>query len=487
MWHDNSSRFYIDGRWRDAATADTFEVRSPFTEEPIAQVAAGSRADVDAAVTAARRAFDSGPWSRMSLDDRAVVVRAFRDHLAANAAALGEVITAEMGCPISQTVPSQSGAAIALLDTNLELAQQYPWKSLRRSALGTALVVRRPIGVVAAVVPWNAPISVAMLKLAPALLAGCSVVLKPSPESPLSAHYLAAAADAAGLPPGVLNIVVADRAESEYLVTHPGVDKVSFTGSTTAGQRIATLCGNDIRRYTLELGGKSAAIILDDADLTAVVASLRSLSFRYNGQACTNKTRILVSHKRHDEVVDALAEMIAGLRLGDPTDASTDIGPLVSPRQRDRVEGYLAKGRAEGARVVIGGGRPAAFERGMFVEPTLFAGVTNDMTIAQEEIFGPVVGVIAVDDEAQAIAVANDSAYGLSGAVYSADSERALRVAAQLETGSVEINGASTGFHAALGGFKHSGVGREAGLEGFDAFVELTSFGLPTDLADTLG
>ncbi|AHH17543.1 aldehyde dehydrogenase [Nocardia nova SH22a] len=487
MWHDNSSRFYIDGRWTDAASDATFEVRSPFTEEPIARVAAGSKADVDNAVAAARRAFDHGPWRRMSLAERAGVVRSFRDHLAAHATELAELVTAEMGCPISQTRTSQSGAAIALLDTNLEFAEQYPWESLRRSALGNALVVRRPIGVVAAVVPWNAPVSVAMLKLAPALLAGCSIVLKPSPEAPLSVHYLAAAADAAGIPPGVLNFVVADRAESEYLVTHPGVDKVSFTGSTAAGRRIATLCGNDIRRYTLELGGKSAAIVLDDADLDAVVTSLRSLSFRYNGQACTNKTRIVVSRERYDEVVGALAEMISGFTIGDPADKATDIGPLVSPRQRDRVEGYLAKGRAEGARVVIGGGRPAAFGRGMFVEPTLFAEVTNDMTIAQEEIFGPVVGVIAVDGEDEAIAVANDSHYGLSGAVYSADPEHAYAVATRLQTGSVEINGAGTGFHAALGGFKLSGVGREAGLEGFDAFVELTSFGLPAAFADGLG
>lgn len=487
MWHDNASRFYTDGRWTDAATDATFEVRSPFTEESIARVAVGSRADVDSAVAAARRAFDHGPWRRLSPAERAAVVRSFRDHLAAHATELAELVTAEMGCPISQTPTSQSGAAVALLDTNLELAEQYPWESLRRSALGNALVVRRPIGVVAAVVPWNAPVSVAMLTLAPALLAGCSIVLEPSPEAPLSAHYLAAAADAAGIPPGVLNIVVADRAESEYLVTHPGVDKVSFTGSTAAGQRIATLCGNDIRRFTLELGGKSAAIVLDDADLDTVVASLRSLSFRYNGQACTNEARIVVSRKRHDEVVDALAQMISGFTLGDPADKATQIGPLVSPRQRDRVEDSVAAGRAEGAQVVVGGGRPAAFDRGMFVEPTLFARVTNDMRIAREEIFGPVVGVIAVDSEAEAVAVANDSDYGLSGAVYSADPDHAYAVATQLRTGSVEVNGAGTGFHAALGGFKLSGVGREAGLEGFDAFVEPTSFGLPAALADGPG
>ncbi|MEV6062856.1 aldehyde dehydrogenase [Nocardia asteroides] len=485
--HDNAAHFFIGGQWTPATAAATFEVVSPFSGVLVGTVAAASKTDVDAAVAAARTAFDTGPWPRMTLGERAEVVRRFRDHLAADAAAIAETVTTEMGVPITQTTSSQAGAALALLDMNLELAPQYPWRSLRRSALGNALVARRAIGVVAAVIPWNAPISVAMLTLAPALLAGCTVILKPSPEAPLSANHLAVAADAAGLPAGVLNIVAADRAESEYLVTHPGVDKVSFTGSTAAGRRIATLCGDDIRRYTLELGGKSAAIVLDDADIAATAKTLRTLSFRYNGQACTNKTRIIVPRSVHDDLVDALASEIADIRVGDPADPATELGPLVSTRQRARVEGYLAAGRAEGATVAVGGGRPARFESGQFVEPTLFTDVTNRMTIAREEIFGPVVAVIPVDSVDEAVAVANDSSYGLSGAVFSADDERAMAVAQRLETGSVEVNGASTGFHAALGGFKHSGIGREAGLEGFDAFTEITSFGLPAALADSLG
>ncbi|MEV0336546.1 aldehyde dehydrogenase [Nocardia sp. NPDC050717] len=483
---DNAAHFFIGGNWVAATSDATFDVVSPFSGELVGTVAAGSKADVDAAVTAAREAFDKGPWPRMTLGERADLVRRFRENLAADAPRIAETVTAEMGVPIAQTTASQAGAALALLDTNLELAEQYPWRSLRRSALGNALVVRRAIGVVAAVIPWNAPISVAMLKLAPALLAGCTVILKPSPEAPLSSNHLAAAAAAAGVPDGVLNIVTADRAESEYLVTHPGVDKVSFTGSTAAGRRIASLCGDDVRRYTLELGGKSAAIVLDDADIASTANALRTLSFRYNGQACTNKTRIVVQRSMHDDLVEALASEISAIQVGDPSDPATELGPLVSDRQRTRVEGYIRAGLDEGAALTVGGGRPAGLDAGQFVEATMFTGVTNDMTIAREEIFGPVVAVIAVDDVDEAVAVANDSLYGLSGAVFSADDERAMLVAQRLATGSVEVNGASTGFHAALGGFKHSGIGREAGLEGFDAFTEITSFGVPATLADAL-
>jgi acyl-CoA reductase-like NAD-dependent aldehyde dehydrogenase len=482
MWQGNYSQLYIGGEWVEPSTDDTIDVVSPFTEKAIATVVAGSRADMNRAVAAARSAFESGPWARMPLSGRMDVLRRLRDLITEHRQELGALITEEMGCPISQTVSSQAGAAVALLDTNLELAEQYPWRSLRHSATGNALVTREPIGVVAAVVPWNAPLSVSMLKLAPALLAGCSVILKPSPEAPLSSYYLAELLVTAGIPAGVVNIVAADRPESEYLVTHPGVSKVSFTGSTAAGRHIASLCGANMQRYTLELGGKSAAIILDDADIDSAIESLRTSSFRYNGQACTNKTRVIVPRSRENEIVEALQSMVTNLRIGDPSEPATEIGPLVSARQRAMVERYIESGRAEGAVPVAGGGRPAGFPEGMFVEPTLFTGVTPDMTIAQEEIFGPVVGVIAVDDVDEAVRAANNSIYGLSGSVYSSDPERAWAVARRLETGSVEINGASTGFHAALGGFKHSGVGREAGLEGFDSFVEIKSYGLPADL-----
>ncbi|MGW4346721.1 aldehyde dehydrogenase [Streptomyces sp. NPDC004690] len=486
VWQGRYAELFVGGRWVAPSTDETIEVVSPFTEEPLARVPSGSRPDMDRAVAAARKAFDEGPWPRMQLSERIDVLRRLADALAAQEDVVAGLITDEMGCPITQTVASQAGAARALLETFVELAPQYAWETVRRSAMGNALVTREPIGVVAAVVPWNAPLSVAMLKLGPALVAGCTVVLKPSPEAPLDSYLLAEMTQSAGIPDGVVNIVPADRDVSEYLVTHPAVDKVSFTGSTVAGRRIASLCGNDLRRVTLELGGKSAAIILDDADLDHATRSIKTLSLRYNGQACNNKTRILVPRTREAEILDRLTTMTAGLVVGDPRDPATEIGPLVSVRQRERVEGYIASGREQGAKVAFGGGRPSGLDRGWFVEPTVFTGVEPGMKIAQEEIFGPVLTVLTYADEDQAVEIANDSAYGLSGAVYGADPRHALDVARRIHTGSVEVNGSSAGFHAPLGGFKCSGIGREAGLEGFDAFVELKSYGLPAEVADAL-
>ncbi len=486
VWQGKYSHFFIGGEWVEPLTDDTFTVVSPYTGETLATVPAGSPGDLDRAIAAARHSFDSGPWRRSELAERKRVLTRLGDLLVANIDEFGTLIAEEVGLPISQSKPSQVGAAKAIIDTNLEVVDEYPWSVLRRSPLGHALVERVPVGVVVAIVPWNAPLSVTMLKLAPALLTGCSVILKPSPEAPLFSHYLAELVQEAGLPAGVLNIVTADRAESEYLVVHPDVDKISFTGSSLAGQRIASLCGERVRRYTLELGGKSAAIVLDDADVDQVATALRTLSFRYSGQACTNKTRVIVSRRREAELVDRLATTVRELTWGDPLDPATDVGPIVSERQRDRIEQYIESGRRQGATVVVGGGRPAGHEDSLFIEPTLFRNVTNDMTIAQEEIFGPVVAVIAVEDEDEAVAVANDSDFGLSGAVFSADPLRALEVARRIDTGSIEINGASTGFKAALGGFKRSGLGRESSLEGFDAFVEIKSYGIDTGLADAL-
>ena len=307
-----------------------------------------------------------------------------------------------------------------------------------------------------------------------------------SPETPLDAYLLADMLVSAGLPDGVVSIVPTDREVSEYLVTHPGVDKVAFTGSTAVGRRIASLCGRDLKRVTLELGGKSAAVILDDADLDATVESLRLGSLRNSGQICSLKTRIVVSRRREDELLDRLTAMVASMPVGDPADPATQIGPLVSARQRDRVEGYIAAGRAQGAKAVMGGSRPAGLDRGWFVEPTIFTGVGPSMTIAQEEIFGPVLAVLAYDGEEQAVAIANDSDYGLNGAVFTTDLNHGLAVARRIRTGTVELNGNSAGFCSPMGGFKNSGIGREAGPEGFDAYVEPKSIGLPTSLADAL-
>jgi aldehyde dehydrogenase (NAD+) len=485
VWQGRYSELFIGGRWVRSAGDEHIQVVSPFSQEVVARVPAATRADVDAAVGAARAAFDRGPWPRMSIDERAVVLKRFHAALSDRREVVAELITDEMGCPITQTRASQSGAALLILESFLEWATRYPWADTRSSAIGNALVTREPVGVVAAVVPWNSPLSVGMLKLAPALLAGCTLILKPSPEAPLDSYLLAEMLSAAGVPEGVVSILPANREVSEYLVTHRGVDKVSFTGSTAAGQRIASLCGQDLRRVTLELGGKSAAVVLDDADLDVVVDAVRGGSLRYNGQACNNKTRIVVPRSRESEVLERLTAMTASLVVGDPADPATDLGPLVSDGQRQRVENYIAAGRAEGARLITGGGRPTGLERGWFVEPTIFADVKPEAQIAQEEIFGPVLAVITVDSEEEAVTVANDSPYGLSGSVFSADAEHALRVARRIRTGSVDINGRPAGFHAPVGGFKSSGIGREAGPEGFDAFVELKSYGLPAELVGT--
>ena len=485
-WRGRSDALYIGGEWVAPESSAVIEVVSPVSEQVIATVPSASAADIDRAVAAARTAFDDGPWPRMELSERIAVLQRLRDALEARQDELAELVTEEMGCPITLSTWMQAGVPRLVLETFLELAPTYPFSQLRRGATTAALVTREPVGVVAAVVPWNTPVSTTIMKIAPALLAGCAVVVKPAPETPLDAYFLAELLHDAGLPPGVVNVTPADREVSEHLVTRLGVDKVAFTGSTAAGRRIASLCGNDLRRVTLELGGKSAAIILDDADLDVTVESLRLGSFRNTGQICSNKTRILVSRRREDELLDRLVEMVRSMPVGDPRDPDTQLGPLVSARQRDRVEGYIEVGRAEGAKLAIGGGRPSSVDRGWFVEPTIFAGVAPDMRIAQEEIFGPVVAVLAYTDDDHAIALANDSEYGLNGSVFTSDFEHGLAIARQVRTGTVELGGSPAGFHAPMGGFKASGIGREGGFEGFDAYVEPKSIGLPPAFAATL-
>ncbi|MDQ0382538.1 aldehyde dehydrogenase [Amycolatopsis thermophila] len=486
VWQGNYAKLFIGGRWVDPATDEKIEVISPFSEEVVARVPAGSRSDVDRAVAAAREAFDRGPWPGMSLAERSDVLRRVSAALAEQQDTVAALVSDEMGCPISLSRTMQSAGARLLLDSFLELAPRYEWSTVRRSATGNALVTREPVGVVGAVIPWNAPLLVTMLKLGPALLSGCTVVLKPSPEAPLDSYLFAEMLQSAGLPDGVVNIVPAHRDVSEYLVTHPGVDKVSFTGSTAAGRRIAALCGQDLRRVTLELGGKSAAVILDDADLDLAVQQIRALSLRNTGQACSNKTRIVVSRARERELLERLTAMVAEMPIGDPADPVTQVGPLVSARQRATVESYFEIGRGEGAKVLVGGGRPAGLERGWFVEPTIFTDVAPDMRIAQEEIFGPVLSVLSFDTEDEAAAIANNSTYGLNGSVFTADPEHALAFARRIRTGTVELNGNVVGFHAPIGGFKCSGIGREAGLEGFDAYVEIKSYGVPPEMAEAL-
>ncbi|RDD71105.1 aldehyde dehydrogenase [Paracoccus versutus] len=485
IWQGRTDRLFIGGEWVAPSSGTFVEVISPMTEEPVASVVSGDRADADRAVAAARMAFDHGPWPRMALAERIEVLARLRDLIAERQDLIAELVTTENGCPISTSQWMQAAGPRVLMDVFFELAPQYPFSDLRRTPLGNGLVLREPMGVVAAVVPWNAPLLLAILKMTPALLCGNTVILKPAPETPVNAYLLAELVQQAGLPPGTVNVLPADRETSEYLCLHPGVDKVSFTGSTAAGQRLGGLCGQEIRRITLELGGKSAAIILDDADIPKAVENLRLASLRNSGQVCSNKTRILVPRRRRDEILDALAAMVGTMPVGDPMDPATEIGPMVSARQRDRVEGYVARGRAEGATLVLGGGRPGHLGRGWFVEPTIFADVDQNATIAQEEIFGPVLAVLNYDSEDEAVAIANNSQYGLHGSVFSGDDGHAVAVARRIRTGSVDINGAGAGFYSPLGGFKKSGIGREAAIEGFDAYVEMKSIGLPAAYAET--
>ena len=387
---------FVGGKWIKPNSTKKLEVISAFTEQPIATVPLGDAADVDAAVAAARKAFDTGLWPKMSVQERVAAVKRLRDVLERRKEEVAQAITAEMGSPITQSRAIQATVPLMMLDEHSQIASEsYPWSEIRRSATGNALVRRYPKGVAALITPWNAPMMTVIQKLGPALLAGCTVVLKPASLAPLSAYLLAECAEEAGLPEGVLNVITVDRREAEYLVLHPGIDKVTFTGSTGAGKHLAMKCAELLRPITLELGGKSAGIVLDDADIPATINSLRLLSFRNSGQICTLKTRILVSKKREAEFVGALGEMVRSMPVGDPNDPETHIGPMVSQKQRENVERYIDIGIKEGCKIVAGGlGRPEGLNHGWFVQPTLFAGVEPDSRIAQEEIFGPVLTVL---------------------------------------------------------------------------------------------
>ncbi|GAA5063568.1 betaine-aldehyde dehydrogenase [Thermocatellispora tengchongensis] len=462
---------YIDGEWV-ASTGPLRDVVSPASLEVIGCAPDGTAADMDRAVAAARRAFDEGSWSGLPVTERLRYLERASELYAARAGELAELITAEMGSPITFSRQAQGPIAQHILTYFIRLGKRFEFEQARTGLSLPALVVHDPSGVVAAIAPWNYPQALLLMKIAPALVAGCTVVAKPSPETAIDGLVLAEIFDEAGLPPGVLNVVSADREAGEHLISHPGVDRVAFTGSTQAGRRIAEICGRDLRRCTLELGGKSAALILDDADVALTMAGLRDYAFRNSGQTCTNQTRILVPRSRREEFTDALCAMVSSMAVGDPADPATEIGPLVSERQRDRVEGYVDIGRKEGARVAVGGGRPVGLDVGWYVEPTVFVDVDNSMRIAREEIFGPVVGVIPYDDDAEGIAIANDSDYGLAASVWGGDPERAAGVAKRLKAGMLLVNGQGGSFDAPFGGFRQSGIGRECGIEGLLAYTE---------------
>jgi aldehyde dehydrogenase (NAD+) len=466
-----SGAFFIGGEWVAASTSRALPVWEAATGQPLGEVVEAGAADVDRAVSAARRALPG--WAATAPEERAAALLRLADAVTRRSGALSTLVARQNGMPLALCAAGNVGVLTQALRYYAELAAEGCAREQRRarSYHGSVHVRRVPFGVVAAIVPWNYPLGLAGLKLAPALAAGCTVVLKPAPETSLDAALLMDAVTEAALPPGVVNLVTGAAGTGQALVRHPGVDKVSFTGSTSAGRRVASACGAALRPVTLELGGKSAAIVLDDADPARVLRRLAFLSFVHAGQSCFLHSRVLVARSRYAEMVDGLAALADGFVLGDPLDPVTTMGPLVSARQRDRVEGFIAAGRAEGARLVAGGGRPADRERGWFVRPTVFANVDNaGMTVAREEIFGPVVCVLPYDSEEQAVAIANDCAYGLAGTVFSADPQRALGVAQRVEAGTVGVNLWTLDPAAPFGGVKASGLGREYGPEGLAAY-----------------
>ncbi len=468
-------RLFIGGEWAAPSGDELIEVISPHTEKPIAAVAAAGPADVDRAVSAARLAQDEGPWPRLDPSERIAAVRRIAQLYRPRKREIAQLITAEMGSPISFSKFSQATLPMLLLDAFAGIAESFPWEEVRPGFFGEDVLVRRESGgVVAAIVPWNVPLFLVVGKVAPALLAGCSIVVKPAPETPLDSLLFAEILEEAGLPPGVVSILPGDGAVGEALVNHPGVDRVSFTGSTAVGRKIAAACGGNLKKVSLELGGKSAAIVLEDADPTLVSQGVKVAGLMNNGQACVAQTRILVPESRAGEFTDALASMVEGLVVGDPEDPATEIGPLVARRQQERVRSYIEDGRREGARLVVGGSeQPSGLGCGWYVRPTLFADVDNGMKIAREEIFGPVLSVIPYRDDDDAVRIANDSDYGLSGSVWTADAERGLAVACRVRSGSLGVNQPYSMDPAApFGGVKASGIGRELGREGLEAYVD---------------
>ena len=473
-------RLFIGGEWVTPAGSGTIDVVSPSSEEVIGRVPEATNADIDRAVAAARVAFDTGPWPRMTPMERAEILSKVSLAIQTDMQGIAEGIAGEVGSPISWALLGQVLAPTMILDYYAGLAATYQFDTVEQGILSQVLVTREPVGVVGAIAPWNVPLFIAAAKLGPALLSGSTVVFKPAPETPLNANRLAELFVEAGLPAGVLSVVPAGREVGEHLVTHPDVNKISFTGSTAAGKRIGGLCGEQLKRVSLELGGKSAAILLDDVNLAEALPLLMPNAIMNNGQACISQTRILAPRDRYQEVVEAIVESVRAMPVGDALDPLTQVGPLVAARQRDRVESYFKIGQEEGAKVALGGGRPAGHDKGWYVEPTVFVDVNNSMRVAQEEIFGPVLSVIAYDGDAEAVSIANDSNYGLCGSVYTADNERGLGIARQVRTGTYMLNsGMPMDFATPFGGYKESGMGREFGTDGLELFLEKKSISLP--------
>lgn len=477
-------QLFIGGQWVDPLGNETIEIISPHTEEVIGHVRSASPDDVDRAIASANDAFYNSEWPHMPPDERRKIVERLLVCYRQRTEEIAQIVTAEMGSPRWFSELAQGNAAAAMLETFINSSKAFDWQApnptldqLDDSQLKPYAMVRHePVGVVGAITPWNVPQLVIMPKLAPALLTGCSIVIKPAPESPLDAMLLAEIIEEAELPKGVVSIIPGGRSAGERLVGHRGVDKVAFTGSSAVGKQIAQVCGARLARFSLELGGKSAALILDDSDLSQVVSGLQFASLMNSGQACVAQTRILASRERYDEVVDAVSDMVTNLVVGDPSDLSTYIGPLVSKRQQLRVENYIDIGIQEGANIVVGGlGMPKGLDRGWYVKPTVFANVENSMRVAREEIFGPVLSIIEYKDEDDAIRLANDSPYGLAGSIWSNDRDHAVTIAKRIRSGMVGINGFAPDLSSPFGGYKESGIGREYGQFGLEGYCELKS------------
>jgi aldehyde dehydrogenase (NAD+) len=467
-------KFFINGQWVTPSSSETIEVHNAGTGAVMGKVPAGGEKDINAAVSAAHSALES--WSATSAEKRSEYLQKISDGLKARAAELGSTISQEVGMPIKMSARMQAGLPIANFANYAKIGKEFKFED----RVGNSLVVREPVGVVGAITPWNYPLNQIALKVAPALAAGCTVVLKPSEIAPFNAFILAEVVEAAGLPKGVFNLVTGyGPAAGEALVKHANVDMISFTGSTRAGKRISEIAAQTVKRVALELGGKSASVILEDADLAAAVKTTVSYCYLNSGQTCTALTRMLVPASKYDEAAKLAVDAAKNFTPGDPLAETTRLGPLSSQMQLDRVRDYIKKGVAEGAELLTGGAdRPEGLSGGYFVKPTIFGKVKNSMTIAQEEIFGPVLSIIAYKDEDEAVRIANDTPYGLAGAVWSADEGRAQKVARRIRAGQIDINGGAFNMNAPFGGFKQSGHGREAGVYGLEEFLEYKSLQL---------
>jgi betaine-aldehyde dehydrogenase len=471
----NRDKLFIGGRWVTPSGRQTIDVHNAGTGEVMGRVPAGDEKDVDAAIRAARAAFET--WSSTAPAERAAILEKISTGLKSRADELAKTIAQEVGMPLKMAGRIQAGLPIANFTNYAKLAREFQWES----RVGNSLVVREPVGVVGAITPWNYPLHQIALKVAPALGAGCTVVLKPSEVAPFNAFILAEVMEQAGLPRGVFNLVTGyGQSAGEALVKHPGVDMISFTGSTRAGKRISELAAQSVKRVALELGGKSASVILDDADLAAAVKGTVNGCYLNSGQTCTALTRMLVPEKLYPEAAKLAAEAAKGFTVGDPLAETTRLGPLTSQAQLERVRSYIQKGMEEGAELLAGGAEPpeGVPAGGYYVRPTVFGKVKNSMTIAQEEIFGPVLSIIPYRDEEDAVRIANDTVYGLAGAVWSKDEARAQRVARRIRAGQVDVNGGAFNMNAPFGGFKQSGHGREAGVYGLEEFLEYKSLQL---------